>query len=74
MTKANDVGIQQQSELFLVQTQTEIPPDPLELAKESLKDLQSMVEQGEARAMGFNCFEVYKKFRKALTHPGKNAD
>ena len=68
------MGIQQQSDVLLSQTETEIPPDPMEMAKESLKDLQSMVEQGEAKAMGFNCFEVYKKFRKALTHPGKKAD
>ena len=43
-------------------------------AKDSMKELKNMVDQQEAKAMGFNNYEVYKPLRCALIKPGKKAD
>ena len=42
--------------------------------KESTKELKQMVEQDEAKKMGYGEYNVYKKLRTTLRRRGKHSD
>ena len=66
--------------LMMTQTNSEQLPsvpgmqNPIAQAKESMKELTQMVDQADAKKMGYGEYEVFKKLRKTLKKRGPKSD
>ena len=64
-------------EWLLAQIESEQLPaaaNPIAQAKESMKELKSMVEQSDAKNMGYAEFNVFKKLRAMLRKKTKHSE
>ena len=68
---------QESAEMFLAQIEAQQLPsaaNPIAQAKESMNELKQMVQQADAKAMGYAEYNVFKKLRTLFRKKSKHAE